>query len=342
MPTRPSGTATNISQRIDSVVDKKYRGTDRYLDLVTWNIRWFHHRDPNRLKNVTEVLKLLNADIIVLQEIKEGSLGPVSDALEKAKAGNYEIAYGTTGGDQRVAIMWDLDWIRAKDNVGDLEGTDVKVGNKKAFPRRPVWGYFTGLTKGDPFDFQLVGVHLKAQAQGGDDEQQRLRSAEWIAEWLEGPSKDVDSDVIVVGDWNQPPTAPAWQPIHELEAEGKVWFTKINNGDSISHLFYKRKEEIGSRLDIKLLSSAAKPNLKGNPECVLWKDLAALLGSGAKAKDIQTYIQKVSNNLSDHMPVVSRYFFREKQPAKLEIKTVPVSGVAPTPERVAKSELEGS
>src|ERR1700741_1381245 len=117
MATRPTGHAANVSERINELVDQKYKGTDRYLDLVTWNIRWFHHRDPNRVRNVSEVLRVLNADIIVLQEIKEDSLEPVSEILGEAGAGNYEVAYGTTGGDQRVAIMWDLDWVRAKDDV---------------------------------------------------------------------------------------------------------------------------------------------------------------------------------------------------------------------------------
>jgi endonuclease/exonuclease/phosphatase family metal-dependent hydrolase len=89
-------------------------------DVVAWNIRYFHDKDKKRVDTICAVLGELNADIFVLEEILEGSLQIVIDNLHSAGAGNYKVAYGTTGGDQRVAIMYDLDWIRAKETVAEL------------------------------------------------------------------------------------------------------------------------------------------------------------------------------------------------------------------------------
>ena len=64
--------------------------------------------------------------------------------LNRRGAGHYKVVYGTTGGDQRIAIMYDMDWISAKDDIVELFGRgSVMTGEgKDAFPRLPLWGYF--------------------------------------------------------------------------------------------------------------------------------------------------------------------------------------------------------
>lgn len=192
---------------------EKYRGTDQFLDIVTWNIRFFHDQDADRVKRIVNVLSELNADIIVLEEIKHQSLEVVAEELRRIEAGYYQTAYGTTGGDQRVSIMYDLDWIRAKDDIRELFGKgQVMVGGKDAFPRLPLYSSFTGLTQEAPFDFQLVGLHLKSQRGGGED--QRERAAIELRNWLVNDAPMVDADVIMLGDWNEPPDSDTWQPFH--------------------------------------------------------------------------------------------------------------------------------
>jgi len=39
--------------------------------------------------------------------------------LIDAGAGLYKVAYGTTGGDQQVAIMY-TEWVRASDDIKEL------------------------------------------------------------------------------------------------------------------------------------------------------------------------------------------------------------------------------
>jgi len=312
--------AFNLAASIDAaIVDKRFRGTDRYLDLVTWNIRWFNSRDPRRVENMVTVLSALNADIIVLQEIELGSLDELALELAAAGVGLYKVAYGTSGGDQRIAMLYDTEWVRAKDDIREIVAKRQVVtrAGKDAFPRLPLWGYFTGLpvnTRNESFDFQIVGIHLKSQlGDGVTDKEQRHKAAAWLARWLEGDARSVDSDVLIVGDWNEPPSAATWQPFAELEADDKVFFRKLNDDDAISHLMYRRKDDIGSRLDLKVVSASVGGFRRGDPKVVRWTTLAKLLAGNPSAADIKRFIREVSRDLSDHMPVVSRFYFTPRR-----------------------------
>jgi endonuclease/exonuclease/phosphatase family metal-dependent hydrolase len=324
MATDSSGThspgAFNLSASIDAaIVDRKYRGTDRYLDVVTWNIRWFNSRDAQRVENMVTVLTALNADVIVLQEIEAGSLDGLAGELSAAGVGLYKVAYGTSGGDQRIAMLYDTEWVRAKDEIHEIVGKREVLtrAGKDAFPRLPLWGYFTGLpvnVRNESFDFQLVGIHLKSQlGDGVTDKEQRHKAAEWLARWLDDDAQDVDTDVLIVGDWNEPPSADTWQPFADLEADAKVLFRRVNDDDAISHLMYKRKDDIGSRLDIKVASASAGGYRRGDPKVVRWTTLVKLLAGNPSAAAIKQFIREVSRDLSDHMPVVSRFYFTPRR-----------------------------
>jgi len=39
----------------------------RFFDLITWNIKFFNNRDPKRVVIVGDILRELNADILVFQ-----------------------------------------------------------------------------------------------------------------------------------------------------------------------------------------------------------------------------------------------------------------------------------
>ena len=123
----------------------------------------------------------------------------------------------------------------------------------------------------------------------------------------------MDEDVILLGDWNEPPKSQTWKPFHALEKAGKAVFTKLNNKFEISHLMYRNKSEIGSRLDLTALSGAAYEELASGSKVVRWKTLDALLKTSPKASQIKQYIKEISQNLSDHMPVVTRFYVIEKE-----------------------------
>lgn len=306
----------NITAAFDrlGMVPREYRGTDQFIDIVTWNIRFFHDQDRDRVKRIVSILSELNADIIVLQEIRNLSMDVVAEELRRLDAGYYATSYGTTGGDQRVAMMYDLDWIRAKEDIVELfgKGEIVTPDGKDAFPRLPLYGAFTAMTQQQPFDFQLLGVHLKSQRGGGED--QRTRAARELRSWLVDEAPRYDADVLIIGDWNEPPSASAWQVFADLEEEGKVRFRTINNESEISHLMYRNKQDLGSRLDLGAVSMSASERMGKPPGVVRWAPLEAFLGDDPKANQIKEYLKALRERVSDHLPVVTRFYFSDERP----------------------------
>jgi len=305
---------TEAFSALDLIPDA-YKGSDRFLDIVSWNLRYFHDQDYNRVERIVNIMDALNADVFVLQEILDGSLQAVADGLSDAGAGYYQVAYGQTGGNQRVAVMYDLDWVRAKDDIHEIfnDKDYLSPDGKKAFPRRPLWGFFTCLTydpQEAPFDFQLLGLHLKSQRGGGGA--QRQKSAELLRDWLTEKAVLTDADVIMAGDWNEPPDSSTWDPIKELETQGEVAFAGVNDASDFSHLMYRNKKNLGSRLDLAAISVAALAEMRDAPATVRWTTLDKLLEANPKAKQLKAYIKEVRDKISDHMPVVTRFYFTER------------------------------
>ncbi len=305
----------NISKTFDllGMIPAGLRGSDEFLDVVTWNLRWFHHKEAQRVERVAEILSVLNADIMVFEEIADGSLEPIAEYLDRRGAGYYSTAYGTTGGQQRVGFMWDLEWIRSKDEAVELFGRkQVMASGKDAFPRLPFWGYFTGLAQsasGALFDFQLVGLHLKSQMGGGAS--QRKAAAKALAAWMTGAASGADADIILMGDFNKTPDSQDWAPFHDLEDAKKVAFQKINDNSDFSHLYYTNKANIGSRLDLVLMSSSAKLATAADPRAVRWTALSDFLDEQHSAAELKSYISEIKTTVSDHLPVITRFYFHQ-------------------------------
>lgn len=310
----------NISaslQKIIGGIPAAFKDKDEFFDLVSWNLRWFNAGEPQRVKLVAEVLGWLNADIFVLEEIEPGSLDEAMTIINKNQKGIYKVHYGLTGGDQRIAIMYDTEWIRAKDDITELFGKgSVKTGdNKEVFPRLPLKGYFLAKSTNPAnsgFTFQLVGLHLKSQVGGGSS--QRRMGAEKLAWWLQKEANDLDADTIMIGDWNKDPADEDWNALHQLEDEKKVKFRAINDSSDVSHLYYVNKNEIGSRLDAVLVSTDAFKEMKGKKaEAVHWVAIDELLknASGLSTIDIKKVMANIKDNLSDHMPLHVRYYQKD-------------------------------
>lgn len=289
----------HISGMIGDLVPDALQGDDRFLDIVTWNIRFFTSEMPSRVSTIASVLDELNADIFVFQEIANGALDPVRDALVARGSGSYRVRYGTTGGDQRVAVMYDLDWIRAKAEVHELFGGEQLIDpetNKDAFPRLPLHTEFTAHREQRPFDFHLVGVHLKSQRGGGGG--QRRTAANRLMKWVSEEASD--EDAIILGDWNAVATKPEWSSVRSLEKKGKVHFLSWNPAKEASHFF--RSGE-GSKLDYVLVTeSANEVSVDGRSKVIPWR-----------AFDQSELIRRsIINHISDHLPTLSRFYFQDK------------------------------
>ncbi|MFY9736796.1 MAG: hypothetical protein WAL02_16950, partial [Rhodoplanes sp.] len=103
----------NITRQLRDLVPDEFEGTDRFLDIVTWNIKWFNLADERRVGVIASAMSEINADIFILQEIEPGAMDPVAEMMKRNGAGYYKVAQGATGGDQRVTILYDIEFAKA-------------------------------------------------------------------------------------------------------------------------------------------------------------------------------------------------------------------------------------
>jgi endonuclease/exonuclease/phosphatase family metal-dependent hydrolase len=342
-PSRRSDTATNgtavfggatgddrISRLLDArkLVPREFAGSDQYLDVLCWNIRWFDHKDPERVRAVTEVLDALNGDVFVLTEVADdGALDEVVESLNRRKAGCYSAKVGpngTRGGQQRVALLWDRDWVRSKREIGELfadarpKVADELKANATAdvFPRLPVWGYYEARDENgaESFSFDLIGLHLKAQGPRPRSYKgtisrfgipQRKRAARLLGDWV----KASNGNVFMIGDWNATPDQPEWASLRTLERQKILDFTKINGTTVPSHLARLNQGGIaGTRIDLQLITNAGDARrVPGQVGVVIqwsaFQDLATMTAAERSA-----VFKAVKQTYSDHLPVVSRFY----------------------------------
>lgn len=328
----------HLSAALADIVPEAQRGTDRYLDVVQWNIEWFgarksEEKDKVRKGLIYQILAALNADLFVFQEVAgpssdgryPGSLDDIAEALTASGAGNYAVYYTKAGGEQRVAMMYDRDWVRAKADVEELfpRNTHRTPDGKDAFAgRTPLYGYFTARAVGEAnpnapgggavgrkFDFQALGVHLKAMGDGGP---QRLASAKVLAEWLKKTAPMVDSDALILGDWNASPDDECWAPIHAMEGAG-VHFRQINDPSDFSYLWLaNRQDKYVSRIDLTAMTLSSAQNVVGKAaEVIQWKPIEEVIATAGSltATAVRRVMEKLKEQVSDHLPTVSRFYY---------------------------------
>ena len=253
----PPSSNDRISKYLDDFVPDEHQGDDRFLDIITWNIKFFNVRDRRRVEVVTRIVQELNADIFVLQEIEAGSLDEIAQTLNESGTGLYKVVYGQTGRDIRVTFMYDMEWVKATTQIEELfrEQPIIPVGSttKEVFPRLPLHAKFVAYRENVPFDFHLVGVHLKSQRGPNRSVSQRAAAARFLANWL--LNETTDEDVIIAGDWNASADKPEWEPFQELEEQERVYFEAWNPGNEGSYLAASGSR---TRLDFIVVTSAVE------------------------------------------------------------------------------------
>jgi endonuclease/exonuclease/phosphatase family metal-dependent hydrolase len=223
--------------------------------------------------------------------------------------------------------MWDRDWLRAKTDVTDLfaVGTHETADGKDAFAQRtPLHGFFaaripTGASPdtklgggAEKFDFQVLGVHVKAMAEG---HAQRSRSAAVLTDWMTVSAPKVDADVMFMGDWSAPPHHRCWTPSHALEAtpNASVAFRGTNDPSDFSYLWLaNRNDKYVSRIDLTAMSLSSMHQVAGDVATVVrWKPIEDVLAEAQNlhSNEVKAVMQELKELVSDHMPTVSRFYF---------------------------------
>ena len=288
----------NISRNIEDKVPDHLQGNDKFVDIINWNIKFFSARNRPQAEIVKRIMQELNSDIFVLQEIEPGSLEPVAEFLNDIGAGAYKTAYGTTGGDQLVAFLYDTEWVKAARNIEELfAGKNLHASDgKEVFPRLPLHTIFSAKSSSQPLDFHLVGVHLKSKRGGGTP--QREAAAKHLSQWF--VESTTDEDVIILGDWNNTVEAADWKPFHELEKSGQAVFRELNVGKEATHFSASGRS---SRIDLVLMSPAMQKAMETERATVIpWSDFSKN----------SAYLSEMIKTVSDHLPVLTRFYFTDE------------------------------
>lgn len=190
--------------------------------------------------------------------------------------------------------------VRTKENFTELfqgEPNTLPGSNKRIFPRLPLHNIMHAFSPSGAFDFHLAGVHLKAYM-GNDDPgtDQRRLSAERLVQWSNQETED--RDIIVCGDFNKAPSAKEWKVFRDEEKKGHIRFTTWNKEEEGSH-WYNGKT---SRIDLVIVSdSVSQIAVTQESKVIPWKGVF----------DSSTLREDLISRISDHMPVVSRFYFRD-------------------------------
>lgn len=210
--------------------------SEQVCRIATWNIEWFKEgktrgfpeltgddalpaRTIDDFEFIADAIITMDVELLLLQEIHgddteiEGEWSSHSPELERliailnlrsgAMAWDYRI--GTTGRDQRLALLWDtrtvgLEWWCEAALPSD------RVNGKELFDRQPIVGMFSCFKDGvEMNDFVVVNLHL---ASGQDNTKNHDMAMQRVLEWIEFergqdnciPSEELD--IVVGGDLN--------------------------------------------------------------------------------------------------------------------------------------------
>ena len=187
------------------------------ISITTWNLEWFPSGsskgiatpevESKRISDAADVLRKLDSDIIVLQEVKDYE---VCEALAKAIAPKYQVlvcsafksGFGGIAGLQQVAIL-------SKYPAQSCWSEDWKTFGKVDPPR----GFAFAHIQIDGKDIAVYGLHLKSNLIMGGDKfktgQLNILKRELAAEQVLAHSKELPKvlgqdfeAVIVAGDFN--------------------------------------------------------------------------------------------------------------------------------------------
>jgi endonuclease/exonuclease/phosphatase family metal-dependent hydrolase len=209
-------------------------GTDRSYVIGCWNLE---HCNPDSKRGFPEntkggptypprssadyaelagIIEEIDAKLLVLSEIAgseetddDGNEVSVSRSLDDLIAvlgsSNYGYVIGTSGGKQRLALLYDRRAIRVNTTC-ETDFPKIKVQQKSVFDRQPLMAHVTLLHEGHPMnDLLVVGVHLASGQHLTDNHD---RAMQLLVDWIETARTEAvclpstEMDVFIAGDFN--------------------------------------------------------------------------------------------------------------------------------------------
>ena len=181
-------------------------GSDRTLDIATWNIEWFG--DPNngpsddamQVQNVADIINGSGIDLWAMQEVVASSQ---TANLENLIPAYWEGHVATESGQQRVAFMWDTRVLQLRSMTHILQSFNTEFAG-----RPPLKAEFTVTLPDTTFIATFITVHMKAF---GDQEswQRRTEAAKRIKNHIDFTNL-ATQPVFLLGDFNDELTASTY------------------------------------------------------------------------------------------------------------------------------------
>uniref|UniRef100_B0T599 Endonuclease/exonuclease/phosphatase n=1 Tax=Caulobacter sp. (strain K31) TaxID=366602 RepID=B0T599_CAUSK len=196
----------------------------RSATIVTWNLRHTGADYSSPQSPLVQALSALRPDLMVLQETIRGNL-PISLRTLGDKPATYRSIVGRSSGDQRIAMLYNLDRMRLKTRPRNLlEGQ---------MTRMPLWAHFAVIDPNaeEPIDLQVVGLHLKSR--GGNNHLKRVAEVEALSGWILGEAPNLDADLLLAGDWNGPSFDEGFEALTAIERQGGGVFRGLNGAEGV-------------------------------------------------------------------------------------------------------------
>jgi V8-like Glu-specific endopeptidase len=253
---RPAGAGSDFEK-----VVKRYEGEAHDIDVGFWNVEWFTRRFEEKTPEVAKIFAELQLDIYALMESSPAAADHLVRFLHKNYGLEFDYAASepdSVAGKQSTTVLWNkqtiahekVDWPDEVKPWFDVDSRnfdeiDLEAVHGKVFNRYPGLFRFKALNRegiGEPFDFFLVPLHLKAMAEGSL--RRRMASRILGAAIARMTAAGHDQDWILGGDFNAElatgdfaALAPSMLPISaEDEEEGAMTYLKSPRS-LIDHIF---------------------------------------------------------------------------------------------------------
>jgi len=263
-------------------------GDDNSLDIATWNIEWFPKNNQTTVNFVTEIIELLELDVLAIQEVDDTDMfDQMLDSLP-AYLGYYESSWFAG-----LAYIYKTETVE----INDIYEIYITSEYWNAFPRSPMVMDLNFMGE----NYFIINNHLKCCGDGilnyddsYDEENRRYTATNLLKEHIDNylPNKNV----IVLGDLND----------NIAESPPNNVFLEVLN-DSMQYRF--------SDLEIAQGNSSewSFPNWPSHLDHIL---ITNEMFNGLNNFDVQTikideYLDggwnEYDQNISDHRPVAIKY-----------------------------------
>ena len=182
------------SKRTESLVQDKWAipsfGSDSRLEIATWNIEFFPKAGDTTIAAMAEVINDLNVDIIGIQEI--GKRGSFAKMMALIPEYDYVLSQSSSFFDQAI--------IYKKEFVTALSQKDLFTFEDYWFAGRPpLQGDFIWSNGRNQFPVSVIDIHMKCCDDGIF---RRSVASKMLADYIKEKITDNNSNILVVGDWN--------------------------------------------------------------------------------------------------------------------------------------------